>query len=346
VKGNVKLVRTTVTMSDVARVANVSVSTVSHVLNQTRKVQPETEVAVLAAIEATGYWTDGIAKSLRMGKTESIGLALSAISNPYFGDVVHAIEKNIAGAGFSLLLADTHDDPLREKRAVTDLLSHRVDAMILAPSSDPAAVLELLSKRRVPSVLIDRVPEQTRPGIDAIGVFNEEPTAKLVDHLAGHGHLRIGLITSVPGLTTTSERLDGYLLGLSRNGLIRDESLIKSGFVGLENIVEKAISELLSLPNPPTALVLGNNQVTISTMSALRERGISVPEDLAIAVFDDFPWADIFHPRLTAIAQPVGLLGSKAVELILKRIENPGLPSEHLRLEPHLMVRESCGCIN
>ena len=156
-----------VTMSDVARVAQVSATTVSHVINQTRKVDPETEKAVRDAIELTGYFGDGIARSLRKGTTETIGLAMSAISNPYFGDVVHAIERRISGAGYTLLLVDTHDESERERRVVRDLMSHRVDAMILAPSDDSDSLLDALSKRGIPTVLIDRVPARTRAGMDA-----------------------------------------------------------------------------------------------------------------------------------------------------------------------------------
>lgn len=333
-----------VTMSDVARAANVSTTTVSHVINKTRTVLPETEKAVRAAIEVTGYAGDEIARSLRKGKTDTIGLAMSAISNPYFGDVVHAIERTASEAGYSLLLADTHDDPERERRAVTDLLSRRVDAMIVAPSADPTAMLAQLARRAVPTVLIDRVPDETRPGMDAIGVINDEPTASLVDHLASHGHRRIATIISRPGLTTTEERLDGYRTGLARNGLRPDPQLVQTGLDSDGDHTAEGVRRLLQLPEPPTAIVLGNNQVTISTMAALRALRLEVPGDMALAVFDDFPWADFFHPRLTAISQPVDELGQGAVTLLLDRMRDHDLPARHIRLAPTLARRESCGC--
>jgi LacI family transcriptional regulator len=333
-------------MSDVAKVAKVSVTTVSHVLNKTRKVSPETESAVRKAVSDTGYWADGVARSLRRGKTETVGVALSAISNPYFGTVVHSIEKSLSAEGLSLLLSDTHDDPKREKRAVIDLLSHRIEAIILAPSASPASVLDILSKRNIPTVLIDRVPVESRPGIDAIGVYNEEPVAELVDHLVGHGHRRIGMISSVPGISTTAERENGYKLGLKRNNIDFDQRLIKSGFAGDALIVDGDISDLLGMADPPTALILGNNQITIAAMASLRQRSIEVPRDLAIAVFDDFPWAESFHPRLTAIAQPIDKLGAEATKLLLERMDDAELPPRHVRLETKVMIRESCGCKN
>jgi len=331
-------------MADVARVANVSATTVSHVVNKTRKVQPETERAVLEAIEATGYAGDGIARSLRTGTTKTIGLAMSAISNPYFGDLVHSIERNVTRAGYSLLLADTHDDAVREKRAIKDLLSHRVDAMIVAPSADPGPMLDRMAKREIPTVLIDRVPSELRPGVDAIGVVNDEPNARLVDHFAQLGHTRIATITSNPHLTTTIERLEGYRTGMRRNGLEVDPELVQVGDGASPEAMTRAISSLLDLSRPPTAIVMGNNQVTIGAMGALRRRGLEVPRDIAIACFDDFAWADLFHPRLTAISQPIDALGSQAVSMLLERLGDRAIAPRHRRLEPTLQHRESCGC--
>ena len=331
-------------MSDVGRVAKVSASTVSHVINKTRRVDPTTEKAVLAAIELTGYWGDGIARSLRKGTTQTVGLAMSAISNPYFGALVHAIERNVTEAGYSLLLADTHDDPAREFRAVKDLLSHRVDAVIIAPSADSGTALDLVSRRGVPMVLIDRALPAMRPGMDSIGVVNDEPNAKLVDHFAQLGHTRIATITGKPGLSTTVERLEGFKRGISRNGLLYEPDLVKS-YADKEGSVDDALRELFALSSPPTALIMGNNLVTISAMRGLRKLGLEVPRDIPIACFDDFEWADVFHPRLTAVSQPVDEIGSRAVAMLLERLLDQSLPSRHERMEPQLFHRESCGCL-
>lgn len=331
-------------MSDVARVANVSASTVSHVINKTRKVNPETEKAVRAAIEATGYAGDGIARSLRTGSTQTIGVAMSAISNPYFGEVVHAIERGATDRGYTLLLTDTHDAPDREQRALRDLLSHRVDGVVLAPSADPEPAYSLLAKRKVPLVLVDRVPDALHPGIDAIGVHNVEPTAQLVDHLAQiHGYRRIAMLAPQAGIITTQERVHGFVVGLERNGLNAGDPLVVYPSDSDEQ-AEKELARLLALSHPPTALILGNNVLTVQTIGALRRLGITPPVGLATASFDDFPWADSFHPRLTTISQPVDELGAMALRLLLERIADPELPPRHLRLTPVLEVRESCGC--
>lgn len=330
--------RSMATMSDVAKVAGVSATTVSHVVNQTRRIDPETERAVVAAIEKVGYVNDRVARSLRTGKTKTIGLAISAISNPYFGDVVHAIEKRVTANGHSLLLADTHDDADYELRAVTHLLAHRPDGVLIAPSSDPHESLSRIARRRIPTVLIDRVsPDIGTWSFDAVGVENTGPTAELVEHLAALGHTRIGMVPGRPGLQTTIERVAGFREGLLRRGLELDERYIGPG----ELSPGDAVDTLLALPDPPTAIVMGNNQATIEAVRRLSERGVEIPRDLSIASFDDFPWADLFHPRLTAIRQPVDELGERAVAMLFERMEDPEQPARTVRLAPTLIRRDS-----
>jgi LacI family transcriptional regulator len=327
-----------VTMSDVAKVAGVSATTVSHVLNKSRRIDPETERAVQAAIESTGYVNDRVARSLRTGKTKTIGLAISAISNPYFGDVVHAIEKRVTANGHSILLADTHDDPAYELRAVTHLLAHRPDGILIAPSPEPHEALSKIAGRRIPTVLIDRVsPDIGNWSFDAVGVENAGPTADLVELLLDLGHRRIGMIPGRPGLQTTIERLNGFREGHLRRGLQPDDAYITTG----EAHPGDAVDLLLSMALPPTALVMGNNQATIEVVRRLTERGVAIPGAMSIASFDDFPWGDLFHPRLTAIRQPVDELGERAVAMLFERMANPGLPSRTVRLPPTLVERES-----
>jgi LacI family transcriptional regulator len=189
-------------------------------------------------------------------------------------------------------------------------------------------------------VLIDRF---VKVGLDQIGTENVESTADLVDHLAGLGHHRIGMISGKPGLSTTDERVAGYRLGLGRNNLRMADDYVRSGDSSA-GPAETALRKLLSLPEPPTALVVGNNQMTIGVMRAARDIGVRVPDDLAIGVFDDFEWADLFHPRLTVIAQPTHALGEQAVDLVLSRLANPSAPARRVVLQPEFIHRESCGC--
>ena len=329
-----------VTMADVARRAGVSITTVSHVVKGTRRTAPETERAVREAIDSTGYIYDGVAGSLRTGGTRTVGVAMSAITNPYFASLVHALERSLAAVGYSTLLADTHDEPAAEARAMGDLLSRRADAVVLAPSADPTAAMKLARRRAVPVVLIDRFGDYE---VDQVGCENVEPTASLVDHLAQIGHPRIAMVAGRRGLPTTEERVEGYRLGLRRNALRFLPSLLVSGESD-DAPARAAVSRLLSLRTPPTALIVANNRMTVAAMRALRDHGVRVPQDIALVAFDDFEWADLFAPRLTTIAQPVPEIAAQAVQRILRRLDDPGAPVERTRLPCEFVHRDSCGC--
>ena len=329
-----------VTMADVARRAGVSITTVSHVVKGTRRIAPDTERAVREAIDSTGYLYDGVAGSLRTGGTRTVGVAMSAITNPYFASLVHALERSLAAAGYSMLLADTHDEPVAEARAMGDLLSRRADAVVLAPSGDPGAAMKLARRRGVPVVFIDRFGDYD---VDQVGCENVEPTAALVDHLAQTGHSRIAMVAGRRGLPTTEERVDGYRRGLRRNSLRFVPSLLVSG-EGDDAPTRAAVSRLLSLAKPPTALLVANNRMTVAAMRALRDHGVRVPQDMALVAFDDFEWADLFNPRLTTVAQPVPEIAAKAVQSLLARLADSSAPVQIVRLACEFIHRDSCGC--
>ncbi|MFG3076977.1 LacI family DNA-binding transcriptional regulator [Streptomyces sp. NPDC048225] len=335
------------TMADVARSAGVSVATVSHVLNDTRPVLPHTRRAVLDAVEELGYTPNTLARSLVTSRTRSIGLAVSAISNPYFTEILQGVEASALEHGYSLLIADPHDDPRHEGKAVGLLHERRVDGMIVAPSAEPRALVAYLARHRVPAVFLDRiVGEAEAEGasrFDQVCAESAEPTTRLVDHLAGLGHRRIALVAGRPGLSTTRERITGYRHGLAAAGLPYDERLLVHGDSEAAG-GERATAELLSLAVPPTALVTANNAMTIGALRALRERGLSVPGDLALCCFDDFAWADLFSPRLTAVAQPGRDIGAQAVRLLLDRLAVPNRPVRTVRLPCAFVHRTSCGC--
>ncbi|MGP4042904.1 LacI family DNA-binding transcriptional regulator [Streptomyces sp. 2A115] len=334
------------TMVDVARSAGVSVATVSHVLNDTRPVRPATRQAVLDAIDELGYTPNTLARSLVTSRTRSIGLAVSAISNPYFTEILQGVEAGALERGYSLLIADPHDEPEHERKIVQLLHERRVDGMIVAPSATPHDLIGYLARHDVPTVILDRLVDGgLAPGFtfDQVCAENIEPVKRLVTHLAELGHKRIGLVAGLPGLSTTSERISGYRHGLAYAGLAYDERLVVPGNSEAA-AAERATDALLSLPAPPTALVTANNAMTIGALRAMRERGLSVPGDLALCCFDDFSWADLFSPRLTAISQPSKDIGTQAVRLLLDRLDHPGRTARTVRLPSDFVHRTSCGC--
>lgn len=330
------------TMADVARSAGVSVATVSHVLNGTRPVLPHTRQAVLDAVDELGYTPNTLARSLVTSRTRSIGLAVSAIRNPYFTEILQGVEAEALEHGYSLLIADPHDDPVHERKVVQLLHERRVDGMIVAPSAEPSELLAYLGRHDVPTVLLDRVVDGP-PAFDQVCAESAAPTSELVTHLAGLGHRRIGLVAGLPGLSTSSERIAGYRAGLAAAGLPYDEALVVHGDSASAG-AERATAALLSITEPPTALVTANNAMTIGALRALRDHGLAVPDDLALCCFDDFAWADLFSPRLTAIAQPSREIGARAVRVLLERLADPDRPARTVRLACDFVHRTSCGC--
>ncbi|KAB0569110.1 LacI family transcriptional regulator [Pseudomonas palleroniana] len=329
-----------VTMDDVASRAGVSTSTVSHVLNGTRKVSPVTVQAVQRAIEELGYIPNTLARSLARSSTSTIGVAISALSNHYFSETVHAIETECAKHGYMMLFVDTHDDPEQELRVVTALHHRRVDGMVLAPSNGSKA-LDYLRANQIPAVLVDRMMSEQ---FDQVGVDNAQPTQALIAHLIAHGHRRIGFIAGREGFSTTDERVAGYRAALQAAGLAFDAQLLVNGGSNTQP-ARQATAQLLGLAAPPTAIMAGNNLMTLGAMHALRDAHIAVPGQMALVGFDDFDWADFFVPRLTLIAQPVQALGARAVDLLLQRMARPDAPTQSVRLAPTLRLRHSCGCI-
>lgn len=329
------------TMADIAKRAGVSVTTVSHVLNRTRSVAPEKVAAVLAAAAETGYVPDAVTRSMRTARQRMVGLAMSSISNAYFSDVVRGIEGAARKQGYSILLSETHDDPHQELRAVTELLSRSVDAIILAASADPSHALTYCEQRNVPVVLVDRLLPLE---LDQIGAEGRDSTAQLAAHLAGHGHTRIGLVSGQEGLSTTVERIEGFRAGLQRSGLEVDDSLIVAGGGTVED-GEDAARRLLDRPDRPTGVVLGNNLMTIGSLRAIRGLGLRIPDDVAIVAFDDFEWADLVEPQLTAMAQPAQEMGEQAFELVSDRLADPGRPVRRVQLATSFRRRNSCGCV-
>ncbi|GAA2805769.1 LacI family DNA-binding transcriptional regulator [Saccharopolyspora taberi] len=326
------------TTADVARMAGVSTATVSHVINGTRKVREETRRLVEEAIEATGYSPNTLARSLATASTRSIAVVMSAITNPYFGQVLQGVESEAVRHGYTLLLADSRDDPDHELHLVRGMHERRVDGIILAASAVPKRTLEYLSAHELPVVLADRLVDDH---YDQVGADNAEPTAELVDHLAHRGHRRIGLVAGRRGLATTEERVRGFREGLRRNDLEPDPDLLAEGHSLTESAVE-ATRRLLD--HRPTALITANNGMTIGAMQALGEAGLRVPADIALVGFDDFLWAEWFAPRLTVIAQPCGDIGTEAARLLLRRIGAPGVEPETHRLPSRFVHRDSCGC--
>lgn len=330
------------TMADVARLAGVTASTVSHVLNGTRYVSDTTRQRVEESIAATGYRHNTLARSLATRKTNTIGLAISVLTNPYFSSLVNAMEKITTDAGYTLILADTHDDSDNEFRVVGSLLDRRVDGLILAPSVGAAnRSIPMIEASNTPMVVIDRFVEAN---CDQVAPTNSEPVELLTRHLLELGHQRIAALTGLDGLASSIERQAGFESAMTKHDLL-DPELLVCGHSSVDGAYEQT-KALFRRENRPTALVTLNNAMTIGAMKALRELGLKVPSDVALVCYDDFEWADLFEPRLTAMAQNVVDMGRNAVTMLLERIDGSNTGPRHVRIPTTYQHRDSCGCSN
>ncbi|GAA3937159.1 LacI family DNA-binding transcriptional regulator [Microbacterium soli] len=330
-----------VTMSEVATRAGVSLSTVSHVLNNTRPVNDSTRARVEQAVRDLGYRRNAAARTLAGGRSHAIGVVISGVTNQYFGPLLHAIERRISAEGYILLLGDSHDEATRERLVIDSFLGRSVDGLIVAPSAgfaDQAATA--VTGSDTPLVLIDRSADIA---CDQVTPENRASTEMLTSHLIEHGHRRIGAIVGLAGLDSTTERRAGYLDALAAHGIEADPRLIIAGESNRDH-ARAAVEQLLSLDEPPTALLTLNNAMTIGAMRAISEFGLRIPDDIALVCYDDFEWSDLFSPGLTAIAQNVERMGREAVDLLMRRIEGDRSPFEQRIVDTSFHRRTSCGC--
>jgi len=331
-------------MRDVARLAKVSVATVSAVANDKHGVSPGLTARVKVAMEALDYHPDQVARSLKVRSTHTIGMLVPDVTNPFFTDMMRGVEDKARENGYSVILCNSNEDPDQERRNLSTLYSRRADGVLLAPV-DPQSGLDPLIRRRFPLVLFDRVPV----GFRGAGVVmdNEQGAYEATRHLIGLGHRRIAIIAGRLSISTGNDRLEGFRKAMQEAHLpLRDEYL-KTGDFRLE-AASRCGLELMKLPEPPTAIFSSNNKMTLGLMRALGELQIPCPGRVSVVGFDDFDWAEMFRPSLTSVRQPAYAMGVQAMEMLLRKIqltaEGSNADEETLRvLKGELRIRESSG---
>lgn len=331
------------TIRDVASRAGVSVATVSHVVNDSRYVAPETKQRVVAAIAELNYRRDGIARSLRRSETGTIGVIISDITNPFFSDLVKGIEHTVHNLEdkMNLILCNTEEDEARERIYLDVLLEKRVDGLILAPAGGNEDFIARLVATGFPVVFVDRF----LPGVaaDSVLVDNRPAAERLVTHLIERGRRRIAVLRATLHANSIDERVEGYNRALAAAGIEADDQLVVDASSSIESAHEGG-RRILGLDPLPDAVFCTNNFMTLGMMRALNEAGLECPRDMAIAGFDDFPWADSFRPRITAIEQPSFAMGEEAARLLRDRMKKIRTgPAVSIALETRLLERESSG---
>jgi LacI family transcriptional regulator len=325
---------------DVARESRVSVFTVSAVINHKAHVGKKLRTRVEAAIRKLNYRPNLIARSLAKQRTHTIGMIVTDIANPFFPMVVRGAEDAAQKRGYNLLLCNSDDTLDKEESSVELLLSKRVDGILLTKAAGDfrPSVQKLIRDVKIPFVLIMRTyPKLTK---DAIITDDYHGAYDAVSHLARSGRRRIGLISGPLKVSNAIARYEGFRDALKAQNLPLDPNLIIEGDYRIDSGF-RAGHSLLS--HRPDGIYVANHLMTIGLLAASEEMGLRCPEDFGLISFDDYPWLGVFRPRLTTVELPKRLLGSEAVELLIRRIEGDRSKAEVKKLQPELRVRESCG---
>ncbi|WP_406002959.1 LacI family DNA-binding transcriptional regulator [Streptomyces sp. NBC_00829] len=325
-------------IKDVASRADVSVATVSRVLNGHPSVRPATRSRVLSAVNELGYRPNAVARSLRTDQTRTLGLVISDVLNPFFTELARSVEDEARRLGYSVIIGNADEQPDLQDHHVRTLLERRIDGLLVSPTDSGSPLILEAAHAGTPMVFVDR----WIPGVDVPGVRTDgrEAVRDLVAHLCGLGHRRLAIIAGPAVTTTGSERVEAFRDALREHGLPLPEEYIGQGdFQAASG--RRATARFLELPRPPEVIFAADNLMVLGAMDEIRARGLRVPDDVALAAFDDIPWFVHTDPPITAIAQPTGELGRAAVRALIERVE--GRTASSVTLSARLVVRRSCG---
>lgn len=330
------------TMADVARHANVSKSTVSQYLNKRyHYMGEETKLRIEKAIQTLGYEANVLARSLKQKKTSTIGVIVANILHVFSTQIIRAIEDVCHEHDFHVIVCNADDDPAKEKKYIQMLRAKQVDGFIVFPTGENKALYEDLLQEDYPLIFIDRIVEEVV--VDAFLLDNHAAVQLAVDHFLSKGHERIGIITTslIHHVTPRVERMVAFGEVLKQQAIKSREAYQK----GLEiQEIKHGLMAMLALEEPPTAILAGNDLALIEILKAVKEYKLRIPEDFALIGIDDIPFAGLFDPPLTTIAQPTFRMGKEAADLLIHKINGmEDLKSSQIhRFPPRLIQRASC----
>jgi LacI family transcriptional regulator len=317
-----------VTLKDIASAVGVSVATVSNVLNDRPNVGDATRRKVLEVARRLGYRPNRAAQAMRTGRTRAIGLVLPDLTNPFFPELAQAVENKARSLGLAVCLIDSQGSLHSESDGFALLLQHSVDGIIWCPLGPrlPAS----LKKLSGPIVLIDR----PRPGYAAVHSNYEMGGRLLAEYAVRMGHTRVGLLSGPQNLESARQRRDGFVHAYPRE-------IVWEVCVPFDGILTAEAVAALERRRKATLIVAGNDLIAISAIRCLSERSAAVPADVSVTGFDNIRWTDVVTPRLTTIAQPVGAIGARAVELVLERIAGEKIAAPRIIFDVELIERDS-----
>ncbi|CAN7299120.1 LacI family transcriptional regulator [Trinickia sp. LjRoot230] len=328
------------TMKDVARLAEVSLATVSAVLSGSAYVSPDLTSRVQKAVTALGYAPNTVARSLKKGTTKLIGLVVPDITNPFFTEVVHHVQKRARSLGYAVLLCDSERDLEQERWYLRMLRAHLAVGAILCATGPDETYNDLANDIGImPIVAVDHIIRAD--DYDSVVLDNVAASRIVMQHIVALGHTRVAILAGPQHLVPGRDRLAGFVEGLRAAGLEVMPQFVRQGAFGEEEAYKSA-QALLELPQRPSAIFATNNQMLIGAMRALAEAGVSCPGDISVVAIDDFPWASAFSPALTTVRQPVDAMAESALDMLVDRVTGFDGAPRHIVFPPELVVRQSC----
>ena len=328
------------TIRDVAEQAGVSTTTVSHVVNRTRKVDPRTAARVEAAIDALGYRPNALARSMRRGRTHTVGIVVPDIANPFFGDLARSLEDHMFEAGYSAIICNSDGDEDKEARYLDVLLSKKVDGLLLIAASQPSEGLRHLVESGPPTVVVDR--ELGDLPVSQVMVENHRGGYLAGRHLLELGHRDIAVIAGPGGTGTSARRLEGFRHAIDEAGLsIRQERIFRGDFRAASG--RAAMDGWLQGGAPPTAVFAENDLMAVGALSSAHASDVDVPVDLSVVGFDGIAFGADVTPPLTTVAQSTNDVATTAIEMLFERLRDRAAPPRRVELPVSLLVRGSSG---
>jgi LacI family transcriptional regulator len=330
-----------VTMKDIAREANVSPATVSHVINGTKHISEEKYNLIMEIVRKYNYIPNSTAKNLRQQTTRTAGLIVSTFPDSFVTQMVYGIEERAREMGYNILLVNTKENKNYEEESINLLHSKMVDGIIISPTSNDIGYLERFTNSNFPIVQVNRYDSKLKNSPRVTG-DNYQTGYDATMHLLKHGHKKIGFIYAVPNVSTVLDRLQGYKDALKQYNLPFNESYLEIGHATVDGGAS-AVKSLLDREKDISALFIQNDLMTIGTISKIKELSLKIPEDIALIGFGDFASSTIIDPPITNIVLPPETIGRTAFDVLLSKINNPNY-MKHIELPPSLIIRKSCGC--
>ena len=337
----------TVTIVDVAEKAGVSVATASRALSGRGYASEAVRERVKQAARQLNYRMNASARNLKVRRTHTIGLLITDIINPFYSYLAHGVLNGAKQLGYHVVVCATAEEPDQERDYLKVLMEQRVDGIIAVPTGHNHNLWHEVLSTDTRLVMVDREIASV-PHVDTVLIDNIQGASSAVEHLISIGHTRIGIICGSSSTTTGRDRVKGYHNAHAAAGLPVIPELLQGDSYSRES-AQRAITTLLDLPEPPTAIFASSGILGEVALSTIRARGLRIPEEMSFIMFDDVPWAVLSYPSITVVSQPTHSLGYMSLKLLHQRLEEADQGEVQapvkIMMTPELIVRESCAVL-